>query len=151
MVRGEGAPVEVVFDKDGDSGAAMFQGLKAGQLLRLKAMPAAPSPKGKGEHRLYDFRELVAVDGKVPEEPATSQEKPYRGRVARFNYARHGVINGVVLDTGDFLHFKPEGYARLGLKIGDAVQADGEAQRLADDFGWAIEATEVNGRQIAKH
>jgi len=64
------------------------------------------------------------------------------------NFARHGEANGVVLDSGDFIHTKPEGMKRLRLKIGDAVEADGDAQRLADDTGWAVDATSVNGRVV---
>ena len=66
----------------------------------------------------------------------------------RVNYARHGAANGVILDTGDFIHTRPEGMAKLKLKVGDPVAADGDAQRLADDSGWAVEASMVNGKPV---
>ena len=46
----------------------------------------------------------------------------------RRNFVRHGEANGVVLDTSDFIHTKPEGMAKPKLRIGDSMQADGDAQ-----------------------
>ncbi|WP_256220106.1 MULTISPECIES: hypothetical protein [unclassified Variovorax] len=66
----------------------------------------------------------------------------------RLNYARHGEANGVVLDTGDFVHTRPDGFERLGLKIGDEVRAEGRAQPLATGEGRVIEAVRVNGRPV---
>ena len=54
----------------------------------------------------------------------------------------------MVLDTGDFIHVKPDGMARLGLKVGDKVEADGDAQMLSTGKGWAVEATKVNGKAL---
>ena len=31
----------------------------------------------------------------------------------RLNYAKHGAANGVVLDNGDFVHTRPDGFAAL--------------------------------------
>ena len=38
--------------------------------------------------------------------------------------------------------------AALKLAVGDEVHAEGDAQRLVDDRGWAVEAVEVNGRPV---
>ena len=53
-----------------------------------------------------------------------------------------------MLDTGDFIHTKPDGMARLGLNVGDKVEADGDAQMLSTGKGWAVEATTVNGKAL---
>jgi hypothetical protein len=36
------------------------------------------------------------------------------------NYALHNEVNGGILESGDFLHLKPEGAAAAGLKLGIA-------------------------------
>lgn len=63
------------------------------------------------------------------------------GEVIRLNYARHGEVNGYVLADGVFVHVKPDGARRYGVKIGDRVRASGERRhgRAAD----VIEASEV--------
>ena len=67
------------------------------------------------------------------------------GTVVRFNYARHGEANGVVLDSGDFVHTRPDGFALLGFEIGMHVEADGESRALVGGAGRVIEARVVNG------
>ncbi len=141
---------QVVFARHDDGAPQPFTVLHEGQTVEIEATPAAPSPKGEGAHPVYDFGRLLAVDGGPPVEAPAEAASGYRGRVERFNYARHGEINGVVLDSGDFLHLKPEGYAALGLAIGDLVEADGDAQALADGRGWAVEASVVNGRPVTR-
>ena len=69
------------------------------------------------------------------------------GAVARLNYARHGEPNGVVLGTGDFVHLEPDGMRRLGLQVGDAVTATGEAKPMARG-GRVVEAETVNGVRL---
>ena len=66
----------------------------------------------------------------------------------RFDCARHGSPNGYVLDPGDFIHVKPDGFAKLGLKVGDLVSADGDAHFLATGGGWAMEAVKVNRKSV---
>jgi hypothetical protein len=51
-----------------------------------------------------------------------------------------------VLDTGDFIHTKTEGMARLKLKVGDTVRAD--ARPLSIGNGRAIEARRVNRKRV---
>lgn len=143
-------PVQVVFARHDDESPAPFTLLQPGCMLVIEATPAAPSPKGEAAHPVYDFGRLLTVDGQPPADAPDTPASGYRGRVARFNYARHGAINGVVLDSGDFLHLKPEGFAQLSLVIGDHVEADGDAQPLVDGRGWAVEARVVNGRPVAR-
>ncbi len=67
--------------------------------------------------------------------------------VARLNFAKHGEPNGVVLDSGDFIHLKPDGMRQVGLKIGDRVEATGEARPM--ELGHrVVEAVEVNGVRL---
>ena len=144
-----GEPAQLVFDHHDAAPGALFQHIAAGRKVKVEATPQPPSPKGEAAHPVYAFHRLLAVDGKAPAAATPVGDGPaYLGKVVRLNHARHGEANGVVLDTGDFIHTKPDGMARLGLAVGDAVEADGDAQRLADDSGWAVEASQVNGRLL---
>ena len=96
---------------------------------------------------MYDFGRLVSVDGRKQPKAAADGGPAVRGTVVRFKYARHGAANGVVLDSGDFIHLKPEGMARAGLRIGDAVQAEGDVRPLATGSGQVIEAAKVTRRR----
>jgi len=49
-----------------------------------------------------------------------------KGIVAELHYARHGQPNGVVLETGEFIHMRPHGMAQVGLGVGAKVSAVGE-------------------------
>jgi hypothetical protein len=73
---------------------------------------------------------------------------PYSGIVVRLNFARHGEPNGFVLDSGDFIHTRPEGMAQLQLGVGERVEADGETRPLAGGAGVVVEASVINGRAL---
>ncbi len=147
-----GEPLQLVFEHGDEAAPRAFAGVRPGQTVDVEAVPAGPSPKGRGEHPVYAFARLVGVDGAPPPQPAAPPGGPaYRGKVVRLNFARHGAANGVVLDSGDFIHTRPDGMAKLKLRVGDPVEADGDAQRLADDSGWAVEATTVNGKPLKHH
>lgn len=149
LLDSDGEPLQLVFDRHDALGGAVFEQVAPGQLVSVDAVPQGPSPKGEGEHPVYAFGRLLSIDGQKPAKPkAAPRGAAYQGRVVRLNHARHGAANGVVLDTGDFIHTKPDGMLRLKLKVGDVVRADGDAQRLADDSGWAVEATQVNGKTL---
>lgn len=136
--------VQIVFDKHDDASPLAFEHLRDGEALVIDAHPAKPSSKGEAEHPVYDFVRLKSIEGAMPAKRKVAAGAAYRGVVVRLNYARHGVPNGVVLDSGDFIHLKPDGMAKLGFKVGDRCEADGDAQRLGSDGGWAVEATTVN-------
>ncbi|MFO0744135.1 MAG: hypothetical protein U1F43_00485 [Myxococcota bacterium] len=146
----DGAPAQVVFDHDDDESPADFEAVEPGQAIALVGTLLGPSVKGPAEHPVYAFVRLVSIDGRKPAKRQSASGAAYSGVVARFNYARHGAANGVVLDTGDFIHTKPEGLRRLKLAIGDKVEADGDAQMLANGRGWAVEATWVNGARVKR-
>ena len=148
LLSQDGEPAQIVFDKHDDVSPFAFADLRAGQTVTVEATPQGPSPKGEAAHAVFGYGRLIAVDGKKPGKQKTASGPAYQGTVQRLNYARHGEANGVVLDTGDFIHTKPEGMAKLKLRIGDKVQADGDAQWLATGNGWAVEATKVNGKSL---
>jgi hypothetical protein len=143
-------PLQLVIDKHDVEAAEAFDGVTRGQSIKVRATKSRPSPKGESSHAVFDFVLLESVDGMKPAKRKPSPGAAYQGKVVRFNFAKHGEANGVVLDTGDFIHTKPDGMKLLRLRIGANVEAEGDAQRLADDSGWAVDATSVNGKTV-KH
>lgn len=143
------SPIQVVLDKDDEQGEALLATLKAGQSRVVSLDGAPPSKKRAGAHPVRAFRKLVCIDGKTPPKPAKCAAG-YSGVIARLNFARHGAPNGFVLDSGDFIHVKPDGFAKLKLKVVDRVTAEGDAHFLSTGGGWAVEATSVNGKAV-KH
>ncbi len=71
----------------------------------------------------------------------------FSGRIERLNYALHGEVNGGILESGDFLHLKPEGARAVGLVVGMAVEARGTTKPMPGGC-FVIEAEEVNGTVI---
>jgi hypothetical protein len=151
LIDTDGVATQFVFGRHDDGAASAFAGLQVGQALVIEGTEEGPPPKpGKAKaeaaHTVYRFERLASIDGEAP--PHAGAEADVSGTVVRFNYARHGEANGVVLDTGDFVHTKPDGFARLGLKVGDKVRAEGRAQPLATGEGRVVEAARVNGRPV---
>jgi hypothetical protein len=127
LVRAAGGRVQVNLPK----GAA--DPPPVGRAVELTVEPEDGGPKhARPAHPVY--RAAAGPDAVV-------------GTVARLNYTRHGEPNGVVLDTGDFVHLKPHGMRAAGLAVGDRVTAAGTVRPLATG-GRAVDADEVNGRPV---
>ncbi|MBN9523271.1 hypothetical protein J0H58_32950 [bacterium] len=120
---------------------AAADGFAAGRAVALvvEADPHADRHE-PGDHPVYH---LVRGPSAGPEGLGRVE-----GVVARLNYARHGEPNGVVLDTGDFVHLKPHGMREVGLAVGDRVTAEGPTRPSATGHR-AVEAVVVNGVRLA--
>jgi hypothetical protein len=151
LLEANGVALQLVIELDDALSAEALTGIAEGQTVVVEASPQGPLPMGESVHALYELCRLVSVDGKEPMKPKFEHGAAYQGTVVRFNYARHGVANGVVLDSGDFIHTSSDGLAQLKLKVGDTVQADGDAHLLATGLGWAVEASMVNGKPVDAH
>jgi len=147
LIDTDGVPTQFVFGPHDDAAGAAFAGLRTGQTLVLEGTEQGPSPKGEASHTVYQLERLVSVDGHEPQ--GAPAEAEIAGTVVRLNYARHGEANGVVLDTGDFVHTKPDGLKRLGLKVGDQIKAEGASRPLVTGHGRVVEAHSVNGKPVA--
>ena len=145
MIEADGIPAQFVFSHGNDD-ASHFQHLSPGQRVTLEGTEAKPWPEGDDAHAVYQFKRLAGIDGEAAQDAA----KPGRveGKVVRINYARHGEANGVVLDSGDFIHIRPDCFAPLALVLGGQVQASGPGRPLADGSGRVIEAVELNGQPL---
>ena len=146
----DGDPVQFVFERDDHDAVASFNGIRSGQALVVEATRQGLSSKGESEHGVFAFRKLVSIAGRKQPARRTVRDRVHAGTVARFNFARHGEANGVVLDTGDFIHTKPAGLARLKLRVGSAVRASGIARPLSVGTGQVVEAVKVNGKRVIR-
>jgi hypothetical protein len=144
LLEVDGTAAQIVIDPREHT--VIFDDLRLGQMLKLEVTPATPSPKGEAAHPVHHFHSLVAVDGKRPQ-PAASIQRVFKGRVERLNYAKHGEPNGVVLDSGDFIHLRPQGFRDAALRVGDAIQAEGDARPMVSG-GFVVEARQVNDVSI---
>jgi hypothetical protein len=151
LLEADGVALQFVFERGDETSAGIFTVVAEGQTVVVEGELQGASPKGKAAHAVYGFSRLVSVDGKKPPKPKAHSGAAYQGAVVRFNYARHGAANGVVLDSGDFIHTTPDGLDKLKLKVGDTVRADGDAHLLATGIGWAVEASTVNGSPVKEH
>ena len=148
LLEVEREPTQIVFDRRDGASSLDFETLKQGQNLIVRAKRQGPSLKGQSKHPVLGYIRLVSIDGRKTVKRRAAKGAAFTGVVTRFNYARHGEPNGVVLDNGDFIHTKPHGLARLKLQVGDKVSADGEARPLKVGGGRVVEATRVNGKRV---
>jgi hypothetical protein len=100
------------------------------------------SPKTKeGAHPIYKLNSITKIAGKGFNSNGAAH--PISGVVAAIHYAKHGEPNGVILESGEFIHTRPRGMKKLKLEVGSKVVAHGEARMTV--LGTSlIEAHEVN-------
>ena len=120
-----------------------------------------PEPKlaahPKADHPVFRLAALVDANGKETafgphghkphDDDEHGEPVAVSGTVQRLNYAKHGEANGVVPDIGDFVHRKPDGMKKLGLKVGQQVTAPGK-RRASAVGGNALDAEMVNGVEL---
>lgn len=113
------------------------------------------SPKGGIEGLLLSVKsKTVQVSIKKKEAEATSLQQaigkpielkasPDHSPKTRHGDSRHGHPNGVILQSGEFIHTRPTGMQKLKLKVGSKVTAHGEL-RMTMLGTSLLEASEVN-------
>jgi len=111
-----------------------------GKPIEVRAC-ADHSPKTKdGAHPVYQLDSITKLAGRDFKSNGT---QPIEGVVTHIHYAKHGEPNGVILESGEFIHTRPPGMKKLNLHVGSKVIADGEARTTV--LGTSlIEAHEVN-------
>lgn len=99
------------------------------------------SPKTReGVHPVYKLDAIARIGGKAVK---AGDAQPITGVVASVHYAKHGEPNGVILESGEFIHTRPPGMKKLKLEVGSKVVAHGEV-RMTVLGTPLIEAHEVN-------
>jgi hypothetical protein len=106
----------------------------------------AEEPWGSPAHKVFKLIHVVDNGGRKAERHHRALRE-FSGRIERLNYALHGEVNGGILESGDFLHLKPEGAQAVGLAVGMAVEARGTTKPMPGGR-FVIEAEEVNGTVI---
>ena len=111
-----------------------------GKRIEVKASPDH-SPKTKERaHPVYKLVKITRIAGKAAK---PSRRQPARGVVAAIHFAKHGEPNGVILESGEFIHTRPYGMKKLKLQVGSTVIALGEVRTTV--LGTPlIEAREIN-------
>jgi hypothetical protein len=124
LVKMKGAVVQVSVSPD--KGAALAQVAGPGRRLRVLATPDDSPKTAAGAHPVFKFESFADVSGQaiklVHEDP---EQTTIKGLVGSWHFARHGEPNGVILETGEFIHLRPHGMAAAGLDIGSKVNAVG--------------------------
>lgn len=130
LVRTKGDVVQVSVPPD--KGTALAEVTGPGRQLRVLAVPDRSPKAADGAHLVYKFESFADGSGqaiKVPD--AQPRETTIKGVVGAWHFARHGEPNGVILETGEFIHLRPRGVATAGLDIGSKVNAVGELRMTA--------------------
>jgi hypothetical protein len=127
LVKVRGAVLQISFDPTTGNTFAKTAG--AGKRLRVHAVPDHSPKTADGEHPVYQFESFADAAGNALEwVEADNDHTTVKGVVASIHYARHGQPNGVVLESGEFIHLRPHGMAQVGLGIGARVTAIGAAR-----------------------
>lgn len=132
--------VQINFPKDGAFGDFLAAGDE------VNAEVAAEKVHGEPQHPVFRLLRLINHNGDRPD-TATIDDRRFSGRVKQLNYALHGEVNGAILDSGDFLHLKPEGARSVRLVLGMSVKGFGVTKPMIGSHR-VIEAEEVNGIPI---
>jgi hypothetical protein len=104
------------------------------------------SPKTKhSAHPVYKLHTIKSLAG-IAAAPAANIPAVY-GVVAAIHFSKHGHPNGVILESGEFIHTRPPGMEKLKLKVGSKVAVHGEL-RLTTLGTSLVEAIEVNRMRI---
>ncbi len=143
QVETDGKFAQVVFPHD--TGTDVARSISLGKTIDLIVELEVHSKNAESFHPVYQF--ISIEPSELSNAAAVSSSSIIAGIVARLNYARHGEANGVVLDSGDFIHLKPEGMRQIGLTIGDRIEADGRVREM-EMGGRVIEATTINGVRL---
>ena len=110
----------------------------------------------KGDHPVYRLQKLTTAKGegivmlkpKPEEQPTPENVRKIEGVVKYLNYARHGEVNGAVLESGDFVHLGPLGAELVKLAIGQKLSVEGAAATMADGHLVIEHPSAVNGVKI---
>ncbi|RYZ13406.1 MAG: hypothetical protein EOO24_00025 [Comamonadaceae bacterium] len=144
LIDTDGVPTQFVTDPHDAAFRDTLLRLRPGQALVLEGAEQDGPGHEPAAHVVYRLDRIARIDGKDPQPAASSGETVVEGTVLRLNYARHGAPNGVVLDTGDFVHTRPDGFAVLAPAVGDRIRAAGEPRHeLVTGGGRVIEARQV--------
>lgn len=116
---------------------------------KISVEAKAENSWGAAAHKV--FRLVPVMDnGRRKAEDRPRIRKHFSGWIERLNYALHSEVNGGIIESGDFLHLKPEGARAINLAVGMAVEGRGKTRPMPGGR-FVIEADEVDGAVIGHH
>lgn len=150
LITSSEALVQVTFPPH--MAAQMRKAVTAGDQISVVAV-AEPS---KGDHSIYRLQKLTSAKG---EEIVMLEPKPgdrsqpnnlekIEGTIKYLNYARHGEVNGVIFESGDFVHLGPHGAGLLHLAIGQKLVVEYVTAMMPDGHIVIEHPVNVNGVEI---
>jgi len=113
-----------------------------GQTIEVSAVPDHSPKTREAAHPVFKLSSITKVAGKALKSNGARHDR-VSGVVASIHYAKHGEPNGVILESGEFIHTRPHGMKELKLRVGSKVEARGERRMTALGTG-LIEAERVN-------
>ena len=138
LLKVDSKPIQVSMKPGSADANALNEAVR--KPIEVKAS-ADHSPKTKdGAHPVYQLDSITKLAGKTFKSNGT---QPIEGVVSHIHYAKHGEPNGVILESGEFIHTRPLGMKKLHLHVGSKVIAHGEA-RMTILGTSLLEAHEVN-------
>jgi len=101
--------------------------------------------KKPSEHAVYKLLS-IETSAKKSRHDQHPQIVKVKGKIVRLNYAKHGEVNGAILNDGCFVHLKPDGARAARLKIGQLIEMEGE-EKLAPTHR-VVDIYEINKKVI---
>ena len=147
LVKVKGELLQITIDPN--IGTTLARLAAPGKRVKILASPER-SPKAKdAAHPVFKFESFADSERHAVESRGEDEGNvPVKGVVSTIHFARHGQPNGVVLESGEFVHMRPHGMQRLQLVIGGKVTAIG-AVRTTVLGTRLVEAHTVNGVDLA--
>jgi hypothetical protein len=135
--------------------AEVTQAVATGDQISVVAV----AENSKGDHPVYRLEKLTTTKGAdvimrkpepgehpKPEEHLKPEKvEKVEGVVKYLNYARHGEVNGAVLESGDFIHLGPHGAELVKLASGQKLVIEGAAATMVDGHKAMDHPSKVNG------
>jgi hypothetical protein len=138
LLKVDSKPIQVSMKPGSADANALNEAV--GKRIEVKASADLSAKTKDGAHPVYKLDRITKLAGRAFKSNGT---QPIEGVVSHIHYAKHGEPNGVILESGEFIHTRPHGMKRLNLHVGSKVSAQGEARTT--DLGTSlIEAHEVN-------
>ncbi|WP_295687557.1 hypothetical protein [uncultured Nevskia sp.] len=142
LIRIDGQTVQL--NVDPGIGVELARDCGPGKPLHVLAVADQSHKTAEANHRVYKFESFAnASNLGIDQIGADPDNTMIEGVVGAIHFARHGQPNGVMLQTGEFIHLRPEGMAYAELEIGSKVKAVGEV-RLTMLGTRMLEAHQVN-------
>jgi len=116
-----------------------------GAQVTIKAFPEMGLP----DHPIYELESVKNEQGRELKEPSPGDRKfvHEEGTIKSLNYARHGEINGAVLDSGNFVHLGPAAVT-IKLTVGQKITVDGVGHPMMLSDHRAVEAVAIDGKML---